>query len=68
VPWQLPHHLVGLPVSGVSFAGGTAALRQRIIDQARQIAERDAQLAWTTEALRRAGLRSRLKRFLGLER
>jgi predicted O-methyltransferase YrrM len=68
VPWQLPHHLVGLPVSGVTFGGGTAALRQRIVEQARQLAERDARLAWADDALRRAGLRSRLKRLLRLER
>jgi predicted O-methyltransferase YrrM len=75
VAWQLPHHLVGFPVSGVTFSGGAAALRQRIVEQARQLSERDAlladrdsRLAWADDALRRAGLRSRLKRFLRLER
>jgi hypothetical protein len=68
VLWQLPHHLVGLPVSGVEFAGFDAGLQRRLADQQRAIAERDAQIEWLTEALRRAGLRSRLRRRLGLER
>jgi predicted O-methyltransferase YrrM len=68
VPWQLPHHLVGLPVSGVAFAGYDSALRDRLAEQQRVIAERDAQIEWLTESVRRAGLRSRLRRRLGLER
>jgi predicted O-methyltransferase YrrM len=68
VPWQLPHHLVGLPVSGVAFPGYDAALRDRLGAQERTIAERDAEIEWLTEAVRRASLRSRLRRRLGLER
>jgi predicted O-methyltransferase YrrM len=37
VQWQLPHHLVGLPVSGASFPGFPAVLRQRLADQATEI-------------------------------
>ena len=68
VPWQLPHHLVGMPVSGVEFAGFDAALRQRLVEQQRAIAERDEKIDWLTESVRRASLRSRLRRRLGLER
>jgi predicted O-methyltransferase YrrM len=68
VPWQLPHHLVGLPVSGVTFAGYDAALRRRVDEQQRALVEKDATIEWLTEAVRRASLRSRLRRRLGLER
>jgi predicted O-methyltransferase YrrM len=68
VPWQLPHHLVGLPVSGVAFPGYDAALRDRLAEQQRAIAARDSEIEWLTEAVRRASLRSRLRRRLGLER
>lgn len=68
VPWQLPHHLVGLPVSGIAFPGYDAALRDRLAEQQRAIAARDAEIEWLTEAVRRAGLRSRFRRRLGLER
>jgi predicted O-methyltransferase YrrM len=60
VPWQLPHHLVGLPVSGVEFQAYPANLRRRLIDKEQAI-------AGLTEQLRRSGLRSRLKRLVGLE-
>lgn len=36
VAWQLPHHLVGLPVSGVTFTGYQADLRSRLYDLSRQ--------------------------------
>jgi predicted O-methyltransferase YrrM len=68
VAWQLPHHLVGLPVSGVTFAGYDAGLRGRLAEQQRAIAERDEKIEWLTESVRRASLRSRLRRRLGLER
>lgn len=68
VPWQLPHHLVGFPVSGVEFPGYDSDLRNRLAEQQRALAERDAQIEWLTEAVRRASLRSRLRRRLGLER
>jgi predicted O-methyltransferase YrrM len=75
IAWQLPHHLVGLPVSGVEFEGHGAALRRRLAEQARliagqeqAIAEKDAAIADLGEKLRRAGLRSRLRRLLGVER
>jgi predicted O-methyltransferase YrrM len=68
IAWQLPHHLVGMPVSGVAFAGYGAPLRQRLAEQQRAIGEKDATIEALTEALRRSGLRSRLRRRLGLER
>ncbi len=33
VPWQLPHHLVGFPVSGAEFPGYPASLRMKAISQ-----------------------------------
>jgi predicted O-methyltransferase YrrM len=68
VPWQLPHHLVGLPVSGVTFAGYGADLRGRLAEQQRALAEKEATIEWLAEAVRRASLRSRLRRRLRLER
>ena len=68
VAWQLPHHLVGLPVSGVTFPGYDSGLRDRLDEQQRAIAERDWKIEWLTESVRRASLRSRLRRRLGLER
>lgn len=61
VAWQLPHHLVGLPVSGVDLHSYPAGLR-------RQLADQEYTIAYLTEELRRSGLRSRLKRLVGLER
>jgi hypothetical protein len=37
VAWQLPHHLVGLPVSGAAFSGYPADLRARAIRQVQEI-------------------------------
>jgi hypothetical protein len=37
VAWQLPHHLVGLPVSGVTFSGYPVDLRARMIRQDQEI-------------------------------
>lgn len=75
VPWQLPHHLIGYPVSGVSLRHGMSELRatlseQRagLIESAQTIAARDAHIARLEHALRRSALRSRLKRLLRLER
>jgi hypothetical protein len=75
VPWQLPHHLVGLPVSGVTFEHGTSRLRaslaekaQTIVTQADRIAKLEETLGNTNEALQRSALRRRVKRLLGLER
>jgi predicted O-methyltransferase YrrM len=67
VPWQLPHHLVGLPVSGVDFPGYAVGLRQRLLETERALAESDRSVAQLTEALRRSGLRSRVKRLVGLK-
>ena len=75
VPWQLPHHLVGLPVSGVTFQHAPTRLRNRLVEEARTIAAREAQIAKLegdvanlVEALARSGLRRRVKRLLRLER
>lgn len=75
VPWQLPHHLVGLPVSGVMFEHGPSRLRTELVERAQTIVARNARiqdlqeaLAETQRALARSGLRSRLKRLLHLER
>lgn len=75
VPWQLPHHLVGLPVSGVTFEHGPSRLRTRLVERARTIVERDERIERLEAALRelgvafeRNGLRRRLKRLLRLER
>lgn len=46
VVWQLPHHLAGLPVSGVDLPSYAVGLRQKLAEQSAQIeqlrAERDA--------------------------
>lgn len=68
VPWQLPHHLVGMPVSGVTFSGYDHDLRKRLDEQQRSLAEKDSTIEWLTEAVRRASLRARLRRRLRLER
>jgi predicted O-methyltransferase YrrM len=38
VPWQLPHHLVGFPVSGVELPGYPAGLRKKVAEQEARIA------------------------------
>jgi SAM-dependent methyltransferase len=71
VPWQLPHHLVGLPVSGVRFsgynAGYVANLRATIAQQSAKIVQQDVALtemqADYNARLEAAGLRSRLRSF-----
>jgi hypothetical protein len=75
VPWQLPHHLVGLPVSGVTFEHGPSRLRTELVERAQTIVAKDARIEDLQKALRdkqealaRSGLRSRLKRLLRLER
>ncbi|MEQ1726361.1 MAG: class I SAM-dependent methyltransferase [Sphingopyxis sp.] len=45
VMWQLPHHLVGLPVSGVDLPSYAVGLRQRLAEQSAQIAQLHAALA-----------------------
>lgn len=67
IPWQLPHHLVGFPVSGVTFSGYDAQLQDRLAEQQRAIAARDHEIAWLKTAVHRASLRSRLRRRLRLE-
>lgn len=37
VPWQLPHHLVGFPVSGVEFCAYPISLRTRLVEQDQQL-------------------------------
>jgi len=75
VPWQLPHHLVGLPVSGVRFEHGPSRLRtslfareQRIAAQDARIAELETNVGRLQHVLERSALRRRMKRLLGLER
>lgn len=71
VAWQLPHHLVGLPVSGVEFssypAGLRAAMAREIGERHRRLAERDAEIEQLREAVSRASLRRRARRLLRLE-
>jgi predicted O-methyltransferase YrrM len=70
VVWQLPHHLVGLPVSGVEMPGYPAGLRQRAGEQALALAEatnaRDAWMALAEDrAQRNAALDAELRAFRG---
>jgi predicted O-methyltransferase YrrM len=68
VAWQLPHHLVGLPVSGVTFQHGPSRLRADLAESTRTVAAQEARIASLEGALARSALRSRLKRLLRLER
>ena len=68
VPWQLPHHLVGLPVSGIGFEHAPSRLRTQLNESAQSILARDARIEALEEALRRSALRSRVKRLFRLER
>ncbi len=75
VPWQLPHHLVGLPVSGITFDHAPSRLRTDLVERANTIVAQGARIGDLEEVIRnmeealaRSGLRSRLKRFLRLER
>jgi predicted O-methyltransferase YrrM len=65
VAWQLPHHLVGLPVSGVEFSGyavgHVAGLRSTIAEQSKTIMAQEAIIAEQNERLKAAGLRERLR-------
>src|SRR6202043_1916625 len=44
VPWQLPHHLVGFPVSGAELPGYPASLRARAIAQSQELQRKDGEL------------------------
>jgi len=75
VAWQLPHHLVGLPVSGITFEHGPSRLRtsliersETIVEQAYRITVLEAEVRRLQEAFSRSGLRRRVKRLLQLER
>jgi predicted O-methyltransferase YrrM len=43
--WQLPHHLVGLPVSGVSLSGHSAELYSRVIELDKRVIEQKDKIA-----------------------
>jgi predicted O-methyltransferase YrrM len=67
VAWQLPHHLVGFPVSGVTFSSHQIGMRMALAERDRLLADKDAAIEALDERLRRAGLRNRLKRLFGLK-
>ncbi len=45
VVWQLPHHLVGFPVSGAALGGHSVAFRRRVADLAARSAALEHELA-----------------------
>jgi predicted O-methyltransferase YrrM len=53
VPWQLPHHLVGFPVSGVELPGYPASLRARAIAQGQDLQRKDQELQEKNHELER---------------
>lgn len=75
VAWQLPHHLVGLPVSGARFDHGPSGARASLVEKERTIVaqgDRIRHLEMTVgkleDALARRALRRCVKRLLRLER
>lgn len=50
--WQLPHHLVGLPVSGVDLPGFPANLRMKLAAQDQELASKDATIKAQAAELR----------------
>ena len=69
VAWQLPHHLVGLPVSGVEFSGygvgHIARLRSTVAAQSTKIAEQETVIVDLLKRLKAAGLRARVRALFG---
>jgi predicted O-methyltransferase YrrM len=53
VPWQLPHHLVGFPVSGAELPGYPASLRARAIAQSQELQRKDCELEEKNHELER---------------
>jgi hypothetical protein len=53
VPWQLPHHLVGFPVSGAELPGYPASLRARAMAQSQELQRKDGELEEKTHELER---------------
>jgi predicted O-methyltransferase YrrM len=53
VPWQLPHHLVGFPVSGVELPGYPASLRARAIAQGQELQRKGQELQEKNHELER---------------
>jgi predicted O-methyltransferase YrrM len=53
VPWQLPHHLVGFPVSGAELPGYPVSLRTRAIADNQELQRKDGELEEKNHALQR---------------
>jgi predicted O-methyltransferase YrrM len=53
VPWQLPHHLVGFPVSGAELPGYPASLRTKAIAQSQELQRKDGELEEKNHELER---------------
>jgi len=62
VRWQLPHHLVGFPVSGVELGGYPASLSMRAAELERELQRKDAHIQDLSDQIRQLGLRSLLVR------
>ncbi|MEQ1687075.1 MAG: class I SAM-dependent methyltransferase [Sphingopyxis sp.] len=65
VVWQLPHHLVGLPVSGVDLPSYAVGLRQKLAEQSAQVAQLQMQVAERDAAFAQAQRPSMWRRILG---
>jgi predicted O-methyltransferase YrrM len=51
VPWQLPHHLVGFPISGAELPGYPASLRARALVQHQELQRKDRELQQKDETI-----------------
>lgn len=58
--WQMPHHLLGLPVSGLASPGHSALLYEKVLEQQDRIARLEHELAEM-----RHGLSYRIRRRVG---
>jgi predicted O-methyltransferase YrrM len=61
VPWQLPHHLVGFPVSGAELPGYPASLRARAMAQSQELQRKDGELEEKNHELERLNGELQLK-------